>query len=140
MIAVKRLVTDLTTPGRQSAAQIAKYLKDSDTDSEPGSADLATIETVERRPSTNAVISRPQLVEKTFLVPEIPDRTIPAARSHDPSIPRTATDTPARQSPTSDFRTFTPPTRPSAQPSTQAGRVMGLPSRPKLDANAPGNQ
>jgi hypothetical protein len=139
MIAVKRLVTDLTTPGRQSAAQIAKYLKDSDTDSEPGSADLATIETVERRPSTNAVISRPQLVEKTFLVPEIPDRTIPA-RSHDPSIPRTATDTPARQSPTSDFRTFTPPTRPSAQPSTQAGRVMGLPSRPKLDANAPGNQ
>ena len=41
------------------------YLRDSDTES-IGSADLATIVTVERRPS-NAVLSRPKLVEKTSL-------------------------------------------------------------------------
>jgi hypothetical protein len=94
------------------------YLKDSDTDSEPGSADLATIVTVERK-SSNAVISRPRLVEKTFLVPEKPAST--SARPHDHSARRTA----------ADVRTSIP-RAPPAGPLMLAGRVMGLPPRPKL--------
>ena len=43
-VAAKLLIPDLTSPEQQSAAQIAM---DSDTDEEPGSADLAIIVTVE---------------------------------------------------------------------------------------------
>ena len=140
-VVAKLPVTGLTSPEQHPTTQVAMYLRDFDTDSEPGSADLATIVTVERKASR----SRPQFVEKTFLVPEDPvstSRSIPA-RSHDPPA-RRLVDIPARQSPTSDLRTQTPPLvfprAPLARPSTPAGRLMGLPSRPKLDVNPPGNQ
>lgn len=140
MLVAKLLVTGLTSPEQHPTTQVAMYLRDFDTDSEPGSADLATIVTVERKASR----SRPQFVEKTFLVPEDPvstSRSIPA-RSQDPPA-RRPVDIPARQSPTSDLRTQTPPLvfprAPLARPSTPAGRLMGLPSRPKLDVNPPGN-
>ena len=108
--AVKLLVTDLTSPEQQSAAQVAMYLRDSDTESEIGSADLATIVTVERRPS-NAVLSRPKLVEKTSLGFEAKDRAY------------TSRFTPARSTP--------PLVLPSPRPLTLGGRAMGLPPRPK---------
>ena len=141
MFAAKLLVTGLTSPERRpTTTQVAMYLADFDTDSEPGSADLATIVTVERKASSG----RPRLVEKTFLVSEDPvstSRFIPA-RSRDPSARRL--DSPTGQPTTSDLRTQTPPLvfprAPSARPSTPTGRVMGLPSRPKLDVNPLGNQ
>jgi len=134
---VKLLVTDLMSPEQQSAAQVPMYLKDSDTDSEPGSVDLATIVTVERRPS-NAVLSRPKLIEKTSLVPDARDpytsRSTPA-RSYDHSASRPAADTPTRQFPTSNLGKSTPPLvhsrLPSPRPLTLGGRAMGLPPRPK---------
>jgi hypothetical protein len=83
---------------------------DSDTESESGSADLATIVTVERRPS-NAVLSRPKLVE-TSLVSEAEDRSY-----------------------TSNLGTSAPPLvlprLPPPRPLTLGGRAMGLPTRPK---------
>jgi hypothetical protein len=113
---------DLTFPDQRTAAQIAMYLKDSDAESEADSADLATIVTVERK-SSNAVISRPQLVDKASLAPEGPSR---------------------RYSPTSDL--ISPPKpaafnrAPFARPLTPSGRVVGLPPRPKLDVSLPGDQ
>lgn len=139
--AAKLLVTGLTSPEEGPTGQVAMYLRDSDTDSGPGSADLATIITVERKASS----SRPQLVEKTFLVSEDPVSTgrSTLTRSLDPFARRPA-DIPGGQPPTSDFMTHTPPLvnprAPSARPSMPAGRVMGLPSRPKLDVNPVGNQ
>jgi hypothetical protein len=139
--AAKLLVTGLTSPEEGPTGQVAMYLRDSDTDSGPGSADLATIITVERKASS----SRPQLIEKTFLVSEDPvstGRSTPT-RSLDPFARRPA-DIAGGQPPTSDLMTPTPPLvnprAPSARPSTPAGRVMGLPSRPKLDVNPVGNQ
>ena len=136
--AFKLLVTDLTSPEQQPAAQVAMYLRDSDTDSDIGSADLATIVTVERRPS-NAVLSRPKLVEKTSLGFEDEDRAYTSrftpARSYDHSSSHPAADTPTRNSPTSNLGTSTPPLvlprLPSPRPLTLGGRTMGLPSRPK---------
>ena len=113
------------------------YLRDSDTESEIGSADLATIVTVERRPS-NAVLSRPKLVEKTSLGFAADDRShtgrFSPARSYDHSS-RPAADTSTRNSPTSNLGTSTPPLvlplLPSPRPLTLGGRAMGLPTRPK---------
>jgi hypothetical protein len=114
------------------------YLRDSDTESETGSADLATIVTVERRPS-NAVLSRPKLVEKTSLVPEAErgaytSRFTPT-RSYDHSASRPAADTPTRNSPTANLGTSIPPLvlprLPLPRPLTLGGRAMGLPPRPK---------
>ena len=137
MFAVKLLVTDLTSPEQQSAARVAMYPRDSDTESETGSADLATIVTVERRPS-NAVLSRPKLVEKTSLVPEAEGRAYVSrftpARSHDRSASRSAADAPTRHSPTSSLGISTPSfelPRLSPRPLMLSGRGMGLPSRPK---------
>jgi len=139
--AVKLLVTDLTSPEQQSAAQVAMYHMDSDTESETDSADLATIVTVERRPS-NAVLSRPKLVEKISLVSEAEDRAytsrLPPAPSYDHSASRPAAGTPTRNPPTSNLGTSTPalvlpPSRlPLPRPLMLGGRAMGLPSRPKL--------
>lgn len=140
MFAVKLLVTDLTSPEQQSAARVAMYPRDSDTESETGSADLATIVTVERRPS-NAVLSRPKLVEKTSLVPEAKGRAYTSrftpARSHDHSANRSAADAPTRHSPTSNPGTSTPSFEPrlSPRPLTLSGRGMGLPSRPKAKSD-----
>jgi hypothetical protein len=116
------------------------YLRHSDTESETGSADLATIVTVERMPS-NAVLSRPRLVKKTSLVPEAEDRAYTSrftpTRSYDHSEPasRPAADTPTRNSPTANLGTPTPPLvlpqLPSPHPLTLGGRAMGLPPRPK---------
>jgi hypothetical protein len=130
-------VTDLTLPEQQSAAQVAMYLRDSDTESETGSADLATIVTAERRPS-NAVLSRPKLVEKTSLRDEAEDRAYTSrftpARPYDHSASRPA-DTPTRNSPTSNLGTSTSPAvlprLPSPRPLTLGGRAIGLPPRPK---------
>lgn len=130
MFAAKLLVIDLTAPNQGSAAQLAMYLRDSYSDSESGSVDQATIVTVERRPS-NAVISRPQLVEKTSLVPEVPV----SARGSE-STPARPPESSARgtlsrqQSPSLPPLAFT--RGPSARALvTQSGRVVGLPPRPK---------
>jgi hypothetical protein len=133
--AVKLLVTDLTYPERQFAPQVAMDLKDSDTESETGSADLATIVTVQRRPS-NAVLSRPKLIQKTSLVPDRAHTSrLTPARSYDHSASRPVADTPTRNSPTSKHGTSTPPLvlsrPPSPRPLTLGGRAMGLPPRPK---------
>lgn len=114
------------------------YLRDSDTESETGSADLATIVTVERRPS-NAVLSRPKLVEKSSLGFEAEDRAYTGrftpARSYDHSASRHAAGTLTRNSPTSNLGTSTPPLvhprLPSPRPLTLGGRATGLPPRPK---------
>jgi len=134
---VTSFIGDLTLPEQQSAAQVAMYLRDSDTESETGSADLATIVTAERRPS-NAVLSRPKLVAKTSLRDEAEDRAYTSrftpARPYDHSASRPA-DTPTRNSPTSDLGTSTSPAvlprLPSPRPLTLGGRAMGLPPRPK---------
>ncbi|KAI9508802.1 hypothetical protein F5148DRAFT_1192760, partial [Russula earlei] len=113
---VTSFIGDLTSPGRVSAAQIAMYYKNSDSEgSVTSSADLATIVTVERKPS-NGVISRPTLVEKTTLATNSSpaDRSIPPG-SRRSAIPSQAavTNIPTRQrSPTtSDRRTLTMFTR-----------------------------
>lgn len=130
---LKLLVTDLTSPEEQSA-QVAMYLRDSYTESETGSADLATIVTVERRPS-NAVLSRPKLVEKTSLEGGAYTGRFTHARSFDHSASRPAPDTPTTHSPISNLGTSIPPLvlpRPqSPRGLTLGGRAMGLPSRPK---------
>lgn len=135
MFAINLLVTDLTSPEQQSATQVAMYLRDSVTESEIGSADLATIVTVERRPS-NAVLTRPKLVEKTSLVFEAEDRAYTSRFTPDGhSASHPAKDTPTRDSPTSNLGTTTPPLvlsrLPSPRPLTLGGRTMGLPPRPK---------
>lgn len=132
-------VVDLTSPDQGFAGM---YLKDSDTDSETGSADLATIITVERK-SSNAVISRPRLVEKASLVSEdaISAHGSTKAPQHGRSASGGAADIPARQrSPISDPGALPPPavfTRvpPARSLTTLAGRVVGLPPRPKLDVS-----
>ncbi|KAH9968984.1 hypothetical protein BC827DRAFT_301303 [Russula dissimulans] len=132
---VTSFIGDLTSPNRASAAM---YLKDSDTDSEAGSADLATIVTVERRPS-NGVISRPQFVEKTSLASEpgpVHHRSL-SSRSHvnsarGGSITRQHSSRPDRGIPSLPAG-FT--RAPSSRSLTPAGRVVGLPSRPKLDVS-----
>ena len=128
MFAAKLLVIDLTAPNQGSAAQLAMYLRDSYTDSDPDSVDQATIVTVERRPS-NAVISRPQLVEKTSLVPEVPVSASSSTTGRPPG--RSARGIPSRQlSPSPPLPAFT--RAPSARALvTQTGRVVGLPPRPK---------
>lgn len=139
--AVKLLVTDLSSPEQQSAPQVAMYHRNSDTESETGSVDLATIVTVERKPS-NAVLSRPKLVEKTSLVSEAENRAYTGrftpARSYGHSASRAAADTPIRNSPSSNLGTSTPPLvlprLPLARPLTLGERAtIGLPSRPKLE-------
>ena len=137
--AIKRLVTDLTSPEQQFAVRAAMRYKDSDTESETGSTYQATIVTVERRPS-NAVLSRPKLVEKTSLVSEAEDHDhtsrFTPARPYGHSASRPAADTSTRNSPTSNPGTFTPPLIPprllSPRPLTLGGRATGLPARPKL--------
>lgn len=110
------------------------YLRDSTTESEIGSADLATIVTVERRPS-NAVLTRPKLVEKSSLVFEAEDRAYTSRFIPDGhSASRPAKDTPNRDSPTSNLGTSTPlvlSRLPSPRPLKLGGRTMGLPPRPK---------
>jgi hypothetical protein len=134
--AIKLLVTDLTSPEQQSVAQVAMYIRDSDTVSEIGSVDQATIVTVERKPS-NAVLSRPKLVEKTSLVFGAEDRAHTSRFTPDDhSVSRPAIDTPTRNPTTSNLGTSTPPrVLPRLQlprPLTLGGRAMGLPPRPKL--------
>ncbi|KAH9985429.1 hypothetical protein BJV74DRAFT_575988 [Russula compacta] len=133
---VTSFIGDLTSSDQGSAKM---YPKDSDTDSETGSADLATIITVERK-SSNAVISRPRLVEKASLVSE----DVISARSST-KAPHGASggvaDIPAGQrSPISDPRALPPPAvfiqAPSARSlTTPGGRVVGLPPRPKLNVS-----
>jgi len=140
---VTSFIGDLTSPiNRASATQIAMYLKDSDTDSEAGSADLATIVTVERKPS-NGVISRPHLVEKTSLASELSlVQRPPSPRSRANSV-RGGTVT-RQPSSRPDRGTPPPPVGfarvPPSRPMTPAGRVVGLPSRPKLDVSPRGDQ
>lgn len=133
----KLLIIDLTAPNQGSATQLAMYLRDSYTDSEPDSVDRATIVTVERRPS-NGVISRPQLVDKASLVPKVPV----SASSSTPARPpgSSARGTPSRQqSPSPPPPAFT--RAPSARTLvTQTGRVVGLPSRPKRGDSLTGDQ
>jgi len=111
------------------------YLRDSDTESEISNADLATIVTIERRPS-NAVLSRPKLVEKTSLGFKAEDRgRFTPTQSYDHSVSRPAAVAPTRNSPTSNLGTSTPPLvlplLPSPRPLTLGGRATGLPARPK---------
>jgi len=138
MFAAKLLVIDLTAPDQASAAQLAMYLRDSYTDSDPGSVDQATIVTVERRPS-NGVISRPQLVEKTSLVPEVP---VSASRS---TPRRRPPERPARGIPSRQLSPSPPPPAFTRAPAaralvTQTGRVVGLPPRPKRGDSPTGDQ
>jgi hypothetical protein len=138
MLPTKLLIIDLTAPNQGSAAQLAMYLRDSYySDSEPDSVDRATIVTVERRPS-NGVISRPQLVDKTSLVPEVPVSASSSTSARPPE--RSARGTPSRQqSPSPPPLAFT--RAPSARALfTQTGRVVGLPPRPKRGASLTGDQ
>ena len=140
--ATKLLVIDLSSPDPGSAAKIAMYLKGSDSGSEADSADLATIVTVEQAPS-NAVISRPHLVEKTALVPEDPISPSSSTPARPPD--RSARDPPSRQrSPTSDLRRSPPPAFSRAASAralvTPDGRIVGLPPHPKLDDRLLGDQ
>jgi len=134
---VTSFIGDLTAPNQGSAAQLAMYLRDSYTDSEPDSVDRATIVTVERRPS-NGVISRPQLVDKASLVPEVP---VPASSSTPARPPESSVrGTPSRQqSPSPPPPAFT--RAPSARALvTQSGRVVGLPPRPKRGDSPTGDR
>jgi hypothetical protein len=107
---------------------------------------LATIVTVQRRPSSG-VITRPQLVEKSSLIPDVPvsASTSTAARPLDRSARDPPFTTVTRQpSPTSDLRTSPPAAAFARAPSarslvTPTGRV-GLPPRPKLDDSKRGDQ
>ena len=129
------LAIDLTSPDLGSAAQIARYLKYSDTDSETeDSIDLATIVTVQRRPSSG-VIARPQVVEKSSLIPDVPVSASASTPAQPPD--RSARHPPPRQpSPPPSTSARAPSARPSVTPT---GRV-GLPPRPKLDDSRRGDQ